>query len=176
MHQRRRKKLGTNSDTETETGHKFSLRSSKTVGDYVTGHWALRSSKTVGDQILSSKTVGDQILLILVENKEITRRLKHKENINFGKFVSGILFLEFWALFLFLGAHTQFWALILAQFWALFLCNKDIDRVKIDDTQSKTYLWQGDLKYELVNLFTLKQQMKNNLPNKLELFSISFER
>ncbi|KAL5671648.1 hypothetical protein ACJX0J_015954, partial [Zea mays] len=33
--------------------------------------------------------------------------------------------------------------------------NKDIDR---DDTQSKTYLWQGDLKYELVNLFTLKQQ------------------
>ncbi|KAL5671506.1 hypothetical protein ACJX0J_015812, partial [Zea mays] len=97
--------------------------SSKTVGDYVTGHWALRSSKTVGDQILL--------------------------------FVSGILFLEFWALFLFLGAHTQFWALILAQFWALFLCNKDIDR---DDTQSKTYLWQGDLKYELVNLFTLKQQ------------------
>ncbi|KAL5647089.1 hypothetical protein ACJX0J_003577, partial [Zea mays] len=79
-------------------------------------------------------------------------------------FVSGILFLEFWALFLFLGAHTQFWALILAQFWALFLCNKDIDRVKLPSYDPegnylfKTYLWQGDLKYELVNLFTLKQQ------------------
>ncbi|KAL5671646.1 hypothetical protein ACJX0J_015952, partial [Zea mays] len=42
--------------------------------------------------------------------------------------------------------------------------NKDIDRVKLPSYDPegnylfKTYLWQGDLKYELVNLFTLKQQ------------------